>query len=117
LFLSPKYYSFAQGTALDELQNVGEASQLPGGGSGQTAGAYFTVFIIRIIENLLYLLGVYFLCLMLYAGYLWMSSQGEKTKIEKAQHIFRNATIGVLVIFLSLSITNFVADQILGGIE
>ena len=57
--------------------------------------------------------GVIFLVLMVYAGYLWMTARGEEAKVEKAQSIIRSTVIGLIIATAAYSITYFVLPQIL----
>ena len=68
-------------------------------------------FIVRIILSFV---GVIFLILMVYAGILWMTAQGDETKIEKAQSIIKSAIIGLILTISAYSVTNFVVPRIVG---
>ncbi len=52
--------------------------------------------------------GVIFFVLMLYAGFLWMTARGNEEQVKKAQELIQSAIIGMIIIFLSYVITNFV---------
>ncbi|MFH1291983.1 MAG: hypothetical protein ABIH87_02190 [bacterium] len=81
---------------------------------------YTVVFIIRI---LLTFLGTVFLCLMIYAGFLWMTAGGSEEKAEKAKKLIYQSVIGLIIIFAAYSITifafkiavNYFLDPIGGG--
>ena len=96
--------AFAQ---TDFLQTSAEASGLP-----QTN---IILIIARLIRAFLGILGIIFVLLVLYAGFLYMTSQGETAKIEKAKKMIVQATIGVLIIFSSYAIASFVINAILGA--
>jgi len=61
-----------------------------------------------IIGTILAILGVLLVILILYAGFLWMTSQGDKDKLKKAKDIIIQSIIGLLIIFAAYAITNFV---------
>ena len=65
---------------------------------------YTVVFIIRI---LLTLLGTLFVCLIVYAGFLWMTAGGSEEKAEKAKKLIYQSVIGLIIIFAAYSITIF----------
>lgn len=67
-----------------------------------------------VVEVLLGFLGVLAIILMLYAGVLWMTSQGEVAKIEKAKKIMRNAVIGLLIILASFGVALYVMRALMG---
>jgi len=66
------------------------------------------VVIARIIKVALGLIGTVMLVLIIYAGWLWMSSGGNSEQISKAKQILKNAAIGLAIILSSYAITIFV---------
>jgi hypothetical protein len=66
----------------------------------------------RIIGVVLTLLGVILVVLIIYAGFLWMTAQGEVEKTKKAKAILGNAIIGMVLIFAAYSIASFVIDKL-----
>jgi uncharacterized membrane protein YdfJ with MMPL/SSD domain len=44
------------------------------------------------------LLGVLFLVLMIYAGYMWMTAHGNEEKVQKAKNIIVQVLIGIVVV-------------------
>jgi hypothetical protein len=66
------------------------------------------VTVVRIIRFFLGLLGLIFLVLTLYAGFLWMTSAGNDDKVTKAKQILMGSIIGVAIILGSYAITEFV---------
>ena len=69
----------------------------------------------RIIQVFLGLLGVIALILILYAGFLWMTSQGNEEKVQKAQAIIKNAVIGLVICLAAFSITTFIMNTLLNA--
>jgi len=65
-----------------------------------------------VIKTALSLVGVVFLSLMVYAGYLWMTARGEESQVEKAQKMIRSAVIGLIITVAAHSITSFVVPRI-----
>jgi len=74
------------------------------------------VIAVRIIQILLTFLGLVALVLIIYAGFLWMTSSGEEDKITQAKRILKNAFIGLLIIISSWAITTFIIAQFLAAI-
>lgn len=66
-----------------------------------------------LIQAVLSVLGVVFLVLMVYAGYLWMTARGEEEQINKAHEIIIAAVIGMIIVVAAYSITTFVVPRIL----
>jgi hypothetical protein len=56
------------------------------------------------------LVGVY----LLLGGLDWITSGGEKEKLQKAQNKITNAIIGLIIIFIILSVFGIVTGDILG---
>src|SRR3989344_7811903 len=68
--------------------------------------------IANIIRIVLGLVGIIILALMVYAGFLWMTSAGDTDKIDRAKHILINATIGLAITLSAFAITQFVISQL-----
>ena len=65
------------------------------------------------IKIALSFVGVIFLALMVYAGFLWLTARGESEPVEKAGKIIKTAVIGFIITVGAYSITNFVVPAIL----
>lgn len=66
------------------------------------------IIVIRVINGLIALLGIIFLVLIVIAGYMYMTAGGQSEKTEKAVSYIKRAVIGLIIILMSYSITNFV---------
>ncbi len=66
-----------------------------------------------LISGVLGLLGVILVVLIIYAGWLWMSAQGEADQVTKAKDIMKNAIIGLIIIACAYAISDFVFTQFL----
>jgi len=69
----------------------------------------------QIIYTALQLVGIIFLALMVYAGYLWMTAQGEESQIEKAKKIVTSAIIGLILTLSAYAITALVTSRFSSG--
>ncbi len=67
----------------------------------------------QIIAVVLELVGTIFLILLALAGYWLFTARGEEEKVEKAKTTIRFATVGLLIVLISYSITLFVGKVIL----
>ena len=63
------------------------------------------------INAALTLVGLVFLILMVYAGYLWMTARGEEEVIKKSQKIIISTIIGLVILMSAYAITKFVAGK------
>lgn len=65
-----------------------------------------------IINAALSMVGLIFLVLMIYGGFLWMTARGDESAIEKAQKIISAAVVGLVVIMAAYAITFFVTSRL-----
>lgn len=65
-----------------------------------------------VIQTVLGFLGIGTMILMLYAGFLWMTSMGNDEKANKAKKIIWGAVIGLAVIMSSYAITSLVIRKL-----
>lgn len=81
--------------------------------SGGLGTKSLTVIIGQIIQVVLGFLGVIALGLALYAGFLWMTAQGNEEKINQAKKILVNAAIGLAIILSAFAIVSFLINQLI----
>ncbi|MFA6603612.1 MAG: IPT/TIG domain-containing protein [Patescibacteria group bacterium] len=62
----------------------------------------------RIISYFLGFLGIIAVGLILYAGFLWMTSQGNEEQISKAKKTMVSAAIGLVIIMSAFAIARFI---------
>ncbi len=102
-FLAPV---FAQTAAADfGISQVDESLVLSGDED-------IRVIIGKIIRAALGLLGIIVLGIVLYAGFLWMTSGGDDEKIGQSKKLLTNAVIGLAIILSSLAIVQFVLSKL-----
>ncbi len=96
--------------ATTSLDNMKASAGITATSAGVNAGG--TNDISKLIGNLigaaLGLLGVILVCIIIYAGFLWMTAQGNDEKVKQAKKMISNAVIGMVLIFAAYAITNFV---------
>ncbi len=68
----------------------------------------------RIINVIFGFLGVILLGYILYAGYLWMTAQGDPKQVQTAKDTIRNAIIGLVIFASSFAIVSFILAQLAG---
>jgi len=90
------------------------------GGFGDKAGYDTTVtgpenIIGKVILTVLSLIGVIFLILMIYGGYLWMTAAGADEKIKRSQSMISSAVIGLVVVVAAYAISSFVMTSLEKG--
>ncbi len=66
----------------------------------------------RIIRAVLGFLGIIFIILMLRAGFKWMNSQGDESKISEAKSTITAAVVGILIVMASYALTVMVLNYV-----
>jgi hypothetical protein len=62
---------------------------------------------------LLGVLGIAFVVMVVYAGFLYLTANGEETNVKKAKKMLSQAVIGLVLIVSAYAITNVVVDALL----
>jgi hypothetical protein len=83
-------------------------------GYGATDEFTFSMIVGMVVQFLFGFLGILFTLLMVYAGYNWMTAQGDEGKVETAQNTMQQAVIGMIICFAGYSISNYVLRAFIG---
>lgn len=67
----------------------------------------------EIIGYALSFVGLIFLLLIIYGGFMWMTAGGDSAKVEKAIHLFTQASIGLAIISAAYLITQFMGNLLI----
>jgi len=73
------------------------------------------IVVARIINIALLFLGVIAVALIIYAGFLWMTSGGNEDKVDQAKKVLKNAVIGLIIILSSWGIATFILNRLIGA--
>ncbi|MFA4845830.1 MAG: pilin [Patescibacteria group bacterium] len=92
--------------ATTELETVGS--------SIGTAGTSATLpeLIGNAINVLLSVLGIIFVVLVVYAGFLYLTAAGEDEKVKKAKKLLTQSVIGLVIIIAAYAISSYVIDAL-----
>ncbi|MEA3272763.1 MAG: hypothetical protein U9P90_03795 [Patescibacteria group bacterium] len=90
------------------LEETGKAAEIPSGLREATPAT----LIGQIIGVALGLVGVIFLALMVYGGFLWMTARGNEQQVKQATELIIAAFVGMLIVAAAYVITNFVIDAL-----
>jgi heme/copper-type cytochrome/quinol oxidase subunit 2 len=71
-----------------------------------------TTTIGSLIGVLLSVLGVIFLLLTIYAGFTYMTAQGDPKKVDKAKDILITSVVGLIILMSAYAISTFVIDSL-----
>lgn len=97
--------------AQQKIVNAGKVAY----GTG-AADASLESIIGNIIQTVLGLIGVLFMGLAIYGGYLWMMARGNEQQVDKAKETIKSAVIGAVIVLAAWAITNFVFTNIVGSV-
>ena len=92
------------------LEKTAETAGIPEGLQEATPAS----IIGQIIGIALGLVGVIFLVLMVYGGFLWMTARGNTKQVEDAKNLIISAVIGIIIVAGAYVVTNFVLEAITG---
>ena len=86
-------------------------------GLGKAGGDIFSgdsieVIVGRVIQAALAIIGVVFLALIVYAGILWMTSQGEEKKIQQARGYIFHSILGFIIVMAAYALTSYLIDAL-----
>ena len=106
--------AFAQnpGTQTQNLlkKNLKQTGEQGAGYSSQGANNPL-LFVSKIIKTILSLLGLIFLVLTIYGGYLWMMARGNEQQVEKAKETIKAGVIGLGIMLaayiISVNVLNY----------
>lgn len=86
-------------TEIADKANLGSATPLP-------------VLIGNLVRIFIGLLGILFLLLTIYAGYLYLTARGEEEKVKHAKETLQRGVIGLLIITAAYAIASFVINAL-----
>ncbi len=69
----------------------------------------------KFLQTALGFVGAIFLLITIYAGFLWMTAQGDEKKVGTAKTMITQAVAGMVVIAGAYAITSFVLGAVTGG--
>jgi len=69
-------------------------------------------YIAALVKALLSLIGIVFVALIIYGGFLYLTSGGGEDKIKKAKSTLKNSVIGLVIVLCGYSIAYFIASQL-----
>ncbi len=92
----------------DAADFLGQAAA-PAGYEGRDV----TSIVAAIVQGALTLVGIAFLVLMVYAGFLWMTARGNEEQVNQAKNTLIAAIIGIIVVVGAYAIANFVTGALI----
>ena len=65
-----------------------------------------------VIKTLLSLVGIAFIVLIIYAGFIWMLARGNEAEVQKAKDTITRAIIGLFIVLSAYAITVFIGKSV-----
>ncbi len=103
-FLMTAIPAQAQQTAFEQFGDASTLSQ-----------DSIAIIIARVIRVALTTVGIIFVCVIIYAGFLYLLARGEPEPVKKAKKIFQQSIIGLILIFSAYSIATFILNRLLAA--
>lgn len=110
LYLS--LFVFAQSAQASLFSNGLDSTAEVSGQKGANKLSDFPVTIGLIIKIVLSFVGVVFMAMIIYAGFLWMMAAGKNEDVDKAKKIIEQSIIGLIIITLAYAITQYATSVI-----
>jgi len=85
-------------------------------GTGLNNSQDIRVIIANITRVIIGFLGIIAVGLIIYAGWLWMTSEGNEEKVEQAKKLLINAVIGLIIILSAFAIASFILNRLIGSV-
>lgn len=110
VFVLPVVLAVDPSTTMSGLDTAAEKGygKIPSGDMASLPSA-----IGKVIGVGLSLIGVLFLGLMIYGGFMWMIARGNEGEVTKAKDLIQAAIIGLVVVLAAYAITQFIGQQLL----
>lgn len=108
------YIARADGpTDINRQEGFGNGGEIPTAFGATDKPVDPRTIISNIIKVFLGLLAITFIILLIYAGFTWMTSNGEEEKVNKAKDTIARAAIGLIIILAAYGITIFVTKALI----
>lgn len=98
----------AQALKFSEVSGLSKTANNAGYPEGLNANP--EELIIQGISIVLSFVGVLFMLLMIYGGFIWMTARGNESEVAKAKKIITAGIIGLIVVFGAYAISYFVVN-------
>jgi uncharacterized membrane protein YjgN (DUF898 family) len=96
--------------ATNTFNDINGFAEKTGEAGGFNTDTGYSAIIGQIIQTALSIIGVLFVGLIIYGGFLWMTAESavNKNNLDKAKKVITWAVVGLIIIALSYAITTFV---------
>ena len=84
-----------------------------GEAAGFSTTATIPVIVARLIRTVISITGILAVLLIIFGGFKFMTAAGDPTKIQSAKRVITNAVIGLVIVFASFAITQFILNTLI----
>ncbi|MBT5808631.1 hypothetical protein HOI18_05155 [Candidatus Uhrbacteria bacterium] len=98
-----------------QLSSSSSTLETVGDSIGSDASNDLPTLIGNLIAVLLSVLGIIFVMLTVYAGFLYLTAAGDDSKVNKAKSLLTQGIIGLVIIVAAYAIANFVIDSLISA--
>ncbi len=99
-------------SAAQSLQNAaGNLGSFQTGGLSSDLGGTAQ----NVVKAIFWLVGTIFLLLSIYGGIVWIKAAGREEEVNRAKKIIVAAVFGLIIVFASYAITDFVMNRVQTG--
>lgn len=111
------YASATMAIGEDTLKNLNTSADKAFGTKveGSNIGKPLPELVGKVIGTGLSFLGVIFLILMIYGGFLWMLDRGNNDQAKKAKELIEAAIIGLIIVMSAYALTSWIGNKIIYG--
>jgi hypothetical protein len=71
----------------------------------------------QVIQVVLSFVGIIFLILIVYGGFIWMTAGGNDDKISQAIKIFTAAAYGLMIVIAAFLITRYIGTALINSLQ
>lgn len=103
-----------QHTILAQATSVTSGLSVAGNQAGYNSNLPLTTLIANVIQVILGLTGMACVILLVYAGILYLTAQGEDANVKKAKKLISGTIIGILIIVAAWALTRYVFTALVG---
>ena len=107
--------NFLKGNVLDNISKDAQDVGVTAGYNPDSPDNKALILVQTVINIFLSVIGVLLLVYIIYAGYNWLTAQGEEEKVTSAKETIQRAIVGAIIIVAAYAISTFVMSRIEAG--
>jgi len=113
LFFLVPFVSFADDVMPDKQTPTSGLEEIQKNvGSGLMPDNDPVLVIVRVVNYVLTFIGVIFLMMTIYGGFMWMTAAGNEEKVKKGKGLLQTAVIGLVIVILARVFYIFIQDRV-----